>query len=422
MNDPMPYLQALAQIDGPRWLTAGRHTALNRFLAGDWPSRREEAWKYTSLDHLGRQSLHAPQGHDGDLVCGDSATAPSHGLSFIDGRLSCHGTHLPETVAGTLGHLGDTRMVQDHLGRLAGEGILSSLNLALWTDGAWMHVPADRTISVPVFASYAGTEAEAMLHSRTLAVLEHGAEAALVEHFLGCTAAPYWQNAVCEIFLADGARLTHVRVLEEGAAATHTGATHVRLGRGSVYRALHVGLGGQLAHDDVVVHLDQPEGQAHLDALEWTGVRRHADLQLRVNHNARRTTSRITWRGIADGRGHGVFNGHVVVAHDAHVADARQSCRGLLLSGQAEIDVMPRLEIYADDVRCSHGASVGNLDEAALFYLRSRGIPPDVARGLLLLGFAAEALGVLDEPGLGGWLTPRVTRALGQGAGPAGQP
>jgi Fe-S cluster assembly protein SufD len=417
MNNPAPYLEAFQRIDSPEWLAAARDAALARVLATDLPQTRQEDWRYTSLAHIERQSLHAPVARGEETVCVDVTTYPGHVLSFDDGRLSCHGTYLPSTVAGTMAHLGDTPAVREHLGHLAGDNMLSSLNLALWQDGAHLYVPADKQLSVPVFAVYTASEAETMLYPRTLAVLDDGAEAVLVEHFAGHTVWPYWQNTVCEIVLGENAHLTHVRLMEEGDAATHTGGTHVRVGRGAEYHALLVGLGGKLTRHDLTVTLAGEGAQAHVDALEWTPGRRHADLHLRVNHQARHTTSRITWRGIADQRGHAVFDGHVVVEHDAHGTDARQSCRGLLLSPQAEIDAMPRLEIYADDVKCGHGASIGNLDDAAMFYLRSRGIDVPAARALLLQGFAAESLGLMADPRLDGWLMPKVTGALHRRAG-----
>lgn len=417
MKDATPYIEALKHIHTPAWLAAERHAALTRFLAGALPQTGEEDWRYTSLAHLDRQTLHAPEQRGQRPACTDTAAYPGHVLGFGNGQSACHGADLPGAVAGTLAHLGDTQVVHDYLGQLAGDNILASLNLALWQDGARLHVSTGKTLTVPVFAVYSASEAEAMLYPRTLAVLDDGAEAVLVEHFPGHTAWPYWQNAVCEIVLGEQARLTHVRLIEEGAAATHTGSTHVRGGRGSEYRALHVGLGGKLTRHDMHISLVGEGAQASVNALEWADDRHHADLHLRIDHSAERTTSRITWRGIADRRGHAVFDGHVVVGRDAHATDARQSCRGLLLSPQAEIDAMPRLEIYADDVKCGHGASIGNLDEAALFYLRSRGIEPSAARALLLHGFAAEALDVLADPQLGHWLMPKVTAALRRQAG-----
>ena len=421
MTDTHTYVEALSHITAPDWLAEDRKAALEHFLLKGLPKAREEAWKYTSLAHLERQDLHTPASGVVESVCPDASTYPGHVLAFQNGQLGCHGTWLSSQVAGTLHHLGETQVVHEHLGELTGGNALASLNLALWQDGARLYVPAQTRVGTPVFAVYAADEADALLHPRTLAVVEAGGEAVLVEHYLGQTDHNYWQNAVTEIFLAAGARLTHVCVLEEGAGATHTGLTVVRLGPDSDYRALHVGLDGGLARHDLRLELAGKGARARVDGFDLADGRRQTGLHLRVMHHATDTDSRISWRGLAEGRGHAVYDGHVVVEHEAHGTDAKQSCRGLLLSPQAEIDAMPRLEIYADDVKCGHGASVGNLDTEVLFYLKSRGLDADAARRLLLRGFANEALGLLDELHLGDWLNPRLEAALARHDDKVGQ-
>jgi Fe-S cluster assembly protein SufD len=413
------YLDALSLITEPDWLADDRRAALERFVAAGLPNAREEAWKYTSLQHLEQAGLHPPAAGATETVCPDVAVSvyPSHVLAFRNGQLTCHGTWLSNQVAGTLRQLGETPPVYEYLGSLAGGNALASLNLALWQDGTRLCVPAGMALEVPIFAVYAADEADAMLHPRTLAVLEEGSEAVLVEHYLGQTGRTYWQNAVSEIVLAEGARLTHVRLVEEGPGATHTGLTAVRLGRDSEYRALHVGLDGALTRHDMTVALEGAGARIRIDGFDLADGRRHADLHLRVEHRAADTASRITWRGMAAARGRAIFDGHVTVQRTAHRTDAKQSCRGLLLSPHAEVDAMPRLEIYADDVKCGHGASIGNLDRDALFYLQSRGIDAAAARQLLLQGFAAEALGLLDELHLRQWFAPRLEAALSRQGG-----
>jgi Fe-S cluster assembly protein SufD len=416
MTADTPFIEALRRITVPGWPTGERSAALDRFLAAGMPSRHQEAWKHTSLEALERTPLHTPTPGAGEAVCPDIATYPGHALVFQNGQLSCHGTYLAKQIAGTLRHLADTRAVRQHLGKVADDTALASLNLALWQDGARVYLPADEQVSLPIFALYGAAEAEAMLYPRTLAVLEHGAEAILVEHYLGQTDQPYWQDAVTEIVLEDGARLTHLKVIEEGAAATHTSLTAVRLGRDSEYRALHIGLDGALARHEITVDMTGPGATTRIDAFDLADGHRHADLHLRVNHRAPAGTSRITYRGLADDHGRAIFDGHVVVGRAAQQTDARQSCRGLLLSPKAEIDAMPRLEIYADDVKCGHGASVGNLDREALFYLQSRGIDLAQARRMLMQGFATEVLGLLDHAHLRDWLMPRLMAAMARNA------
>jgi Fe-S cluster assembly protein SufD len=217
---------------------------------------------------------------------------------------------------------------------------------------------------------------------------------------------------VTEIVLGEGARLTHIKLAEDSAAATHTGMTVVQQARDSRYHALSINVGGRLTRHDTWVKLDEAGAECQLDGLFIADARRHIDQHLHVEHAAPHTTSRQTWRGIAAGRGRGIFDARVVVQAGAIKADALQSSRNLLLSPHAEIDVKPQLEIYTDDVKCGHGATVGQLDEAEIFYLRSRGIDADTARALLLRGFAGEALGLLKHTGLADWLEPHLIAAL----------
>lgn len=406
------FTEALNHVSDADWLNGIRHDALERYLATGLPDTHREEWKYTSLAHLDRADLHLPEANVSESVCPDVTAYPGHVLLFQNGQLVCHGTYLSEQIAGALHHLGDTPAVHEHLGRIAGTNALSNLNLALWQDGARICVPAGEKLFTPIFAVFGAATPDAMLHPRSLAVLESNSEAVLVEHFIGNTDQPYWRNAVSELVLGEGARFTHIKVVEEGASATHTSLTAVEMGRDSEYRCLHIGLSGQLARHDLTATLTGPGATVRIDAADLADGRRHADLHLKVIHRAPQGTSRITYRGLADQRGQAIFDGHVMVERTAHQTDARQSCKGLLLSPSAEIDAMPRLEIYTDDVKCAHGVSVGQLDHDAIFYLRSRGLDETEARRMLLEGFVGEVLGLLDESGLRDWLMPRVLAAL----------
>jgi Fe-S cluster assembly protein SufD len=408
----IPFAEALEPIAMPGWFADARAQALREFMRDGLPGSGKEDWKYTSLAHLERIALHPPRAHSVATVCPDVAVCLGHILAFLNGQLTCHGTHLANQLAGTLQHLADSQMVRRHLGRVAEGRALVNLNQALWQDGVCLHVPAGIKVHLPVYAQFNADEADAMLHPRTLAVVERDGEAVLVEHFLGQTDSPYWQNAVTEIVLEAGAQLTHIRIVEEGGAATHTGLTAVHQARDSRYHALNLTLGGRVVRHDLDVVLAEEGAQASLDGVFIADGRRGADQHLRVTHHAPRTRSRTLYRGLADGRGRGVFDARVVVHSHAAGADARQSSRNLLLSPHAEIDAKPQLEIYTDDVKCGHGATVGRLDEGALFYLKSRGIDDLTARRLLMESFVGEALGLLQDGGLGDWLMPRLLAHL----------
>ena len=406
----MRYRQALEQTPGAPAQMSARRRALQQFIKHGLPSTREEDWKYTSLDHLERTAWHAPEKAAATL--GDE-DYPGLVVQFGNGRLT--DTASQAGHAYSLAHQADSAPVAQFLGQSADRfsvgTALTQINSALWQDGLWLHVPARYTMPL-LFAVHTAGEADAMLHVRNLIVLEEGAEAVLVEHYRGVPGIPYWNNPVTEIRLGEGARLTHIKLSEESAAATHTRLTMVRQARDSRYHALSINLGGLLLRHDTWVNLNEPGAECRLDGLFIADARRHIDQHLHVEHAAPHTTSRQTWRGIATGRGRGIFDSRVVVQPGAQKADAQQSSRNLLLSPHAEIDVKPQLEIHTDDVKCSHGATVGQLDEAQVFYLRSRGIAADTARALLLRGFAGEALGLLKNAALSDWLEPHLAAAL----------
>lgn len=397
------------ELPPPARLPAPRRAALEDFLSQGLPGPRQEDWRYTPLDHLSRQALHPPRD--------DAETAlipedyPGALLAFLDDRLIWQDTGLPPEVLGSLADAGDLP-VYSLLGTLAGTGALAQLNRALWRDGALLHVPRGVRLRQPVFLRFATGQAGALLHPRVLVRIGAHADAILVEHYLGDTQAPYWRNGVTEVSLEPGARLTHIRILDEGDEATHTGLTAVRQDRDSAYRCLDLSLGGRVCRHELQVHLAGEGARARLDGLFVADGRRHADLHLRVEHAAHHTESATLYRGMAAGRGRGVFDARAVVRPGVSGADARQSSRNLLLSPHAEIDAKPQLEIHADQVKASHGATVGRLDPDALFYLQSRGIAPDEARRLLLAAFANEALGLLEDAGLRDWLAPTLARRL----------
>jgi Fe-S cluster assembly protein SufD len=405
-----PFASALQQLRQPAWLYETRREALAGFLHTGLPQRGVEDWRYTSLAHLDRLGLHLPTPSPDAVVAIDDY--PGVLRASHDDVLVWQDTRLPRSQFGSLYQALRRASLRERFGSLAGPTALAQLNSALWRDGACLAVPANERLRLPVCLRQVAAEREGMLHPRLLVVMETRADAVLVEHFSAETDAPYWRNPVSEIHLAAGARLTHIRLIEEGAEATHTALTVVRLSAGSTYRALDLSLSGRLLRHDLKVELAGEGAAAHLDGLFLVNGRAHADHHLQVSHTAARTTSRMTWRGMAGGRGRGVFDGLVRVAAGALQADAWQSSRNLLLSPQAEIDARPQLEIRTDDVRCAHGATVGQLDADALFYLQSRGIDAASARSLLLNGFANEALALLDDAGLGEWLRPRIEASL----------
>jgi Fe-S cluster assembly protein SufD len=407
---PSLYRQALEHTTGSPHQMALRKVALERFFKHGLPTPRDEDWKYTALDFLDQAELHDPQ-HAAEDWAGEDY--PGIVMRFGNGRLM--DAYSKSIHAHGLADHADTPLVVRYFGLLADTlpsgAALAEINSALWQDGLLLHVPAGWK-AAPLFVVHSASEADAMLHLRHLVVLEAGTEAVLVEHDHGTPDLPYWHNSVTEIVLGEGARLTHLKLDEDSAAATHTSLTLVQQARDSHYHALSLNLGGRVARHDTRVNLNESGAECRLDGLFIADARRHIDQHLHVDHAAPHTASHQIWRGIAAGRGRGIFDARVVVQPGAQKADAQQSSRNLLLSPYAEIDVKPQLEIHADDVKCGHGATVGQLDEAQVFYLRSRGIAADAARALLLRGFAEEALGLLKHTVLADWLEPHLAAAM----------
>lgn len=395
---------AWTDIPSPGALPEQRRNALETYLAQGLPHARQEDWHYTVLDHLTRLPLHPPAGVGAQPVLDE---VPGHDLMFANGYLVQAGSMLPPPILRALQEQ-DLQAIAKGAPRTA----LTMLNAALWRSGGCLEVPRGQRLERPVFLRFATDEADVMSHPRSRIRLGADAEAVIVESYVGATTANYWCNPVTEIELAPGARLTHVRLIEEGTGATHTGLTAVHMERDSTYNLLDLSLTGRVCRHELHLSLAGEGAACRLDGLILTDGRRHSDHHLRVEHAVPRTTSRTCYRGIASGRGRGIFDARVLIRPGADGADARQDSRNLLLSPHAEIDAKPQLEIYADQVQASHGATVGRLSDEALFYLRTRGIELSDARRLLLGAFAGEALGLIQATGLDGWLTPRIDARL----------
>lgn len=388
----------------PETLTGQRRSALESYLMLGLPHSRQEDWHYTALDHLTRLPLHPPAEMDARQVLDE---APGHDLIFAGGRLVEARSILPSPILHAF-----AEHDLDATAAIVPQTALTALNAALWQGGGCLDVPPGLRLQRPVFLRFLSAEAEAMVHPRSRIRLGAGADAMVVESYAGATEANYWSNAVTEIELAPGARLTHLRLIEEGAGATHTGFTAVQMAQDSTYNLLDLSLTGRVCRHELHLRLSGEGAVCRLDGLILADARRHSDHHLRVEHAVPRTASRTCYRGVASGRGRGVFDARVLIRPGADGADARQDSRNLLLSPHAEIDAKPQLEIYADQVQASHGATVGRLSDEALFYLRARGIEPGDARRMLLAAFAGEALGLVQESGLGDWLTPRIEARL----------
>jgi Fe-S cluster assembly protein SufD len=389
------------------WLETQRGRAAAQFAQLGFPTRKDEAWRYTSLEGLLGQTFVpvsepftaldeadigdfvAPQHESYRLVIANGRLVP--GLSRLNGLPpGIRVQSLHEALAAT------PERLSGWLGRAAGEGThaFSALNSALVNDGLFVHVEAGCTVDKPIevlFLSLA-LDDSILAQPRNLVVLESGASATLVERYASPGKSVYFNNALVEVLLEDEARLQHYRVQEESINAYHISSLYVRQAGDSHYAGTCLALGGAWSRTDCNVAFSAGGARSELNGLYVVGDRRFADFHLDVRHSVPDCASRENFKGIVLGRGRAVFDGRILVDKDAQRSDAHLSNANLLLSRNAEVDTKPQLEIYADDVKCSHGTSVGQLDPQQVFYLRSRGIPEAEARKMLCLGFAGEIL------------------------------
>jgi Fe-S cluster assembly protein SufD len=334
-------------------------------------------------------------------------------LVFVNGRfapeLSTPADRMPEGVrvaplsAALAGAAALDDLLDRHLTRVADwqEQTFTALNTALMTDGAVVHVAKEMVVDTPIhllFVSDANA-ARGATHPRTLLVAERHSKATVVESHVGLGDAPYLTNAVTEAVVDDGATLHHYRLQRESRRAFHVGTVDVRQGKDSHFVNFTFTVGAALSRSNVYTLLGGEGCGATLNGLYMLAGEQHGDHQTRIEHAEPNCFSREVYKGLLDGSSHGVFNGKVYVRPEAQKTDGKQENNNLLLSETARVDTKPQLEIFADDVKCTHGATVGRLDETALFYMKSRGVNATVARQLLTYAFAADVLETIElEP------------------------
>jgi Fe-S cluster assembly protein SufD len=397
-------------------LAALRRDAMARFERQGLPTPRTEAWHYTSLANLAQIAFAAPANDAGPVALPEPLLAGAFRLVLVNGRLRPDLAPLPALPPGvSVRSLAEALAADPALARsLAFEDEpMLSLNAALMSDGLLIEVAPGTAVGRPLeLVSWGSAEPDAPVafHPRHLLRLGEGAALTLLESHAGRGA--YWSHPVLQACLERGARLTHVKLQEEAAEAFHLGHGGVRLAAAARYDALVLQGGAALARNGLRIELAGEAAQCSVAGLYLGHGRQHLDNTLEVIHAAPGATSRQLFKGVLADRARGVFQGRIVVERDAQKSDGHQLSRTLLLSDRAEIDTKPELEIYADDVKCSHGAAAGDIDEDALFYLRARGIDRATARRMLIEGFFGELLDEVEDEPLRLALRGRVDRWL----------
>jgi Fe-S cluster assembly protein SufD len=404
-----------------------RKDAIQRFADLGFPTTRLEEWKYTNTAPLARVPFQLGAGGVGayaapfqgpflGLDCSKFVFANGRyyeQLSFVDGS-----HRVVSSMAQVLASPGSEgcRQIEQHLARYAdySNHAFVALNTAFLDDGAVVVIPDGHVAERPICLLFVSTGGDqpVVCHPRVLVLAGRDCQASIVEAYLGPDGSAYFTNAVTEIVAGENAVIDHYKLQQEGDRAFHIATIQVHQDRSSNFHSHSISLGGALVRNDINVVLDGDGAECTLDGLYVESGEQHVDNHTLIDHARPHGSSREVYKGILDGKATGVFNGSVVVRKDAQKTDARQTNKNLLLSESAEINTKPQLEINADDVKCSHGATIGQMDQEAIFYLRSRGIPYEEARNLLIYAFSNEILGRVKDQALRACLENEVFKTL----------
>ena len=427
------YLQAIRsahrdqRVSGVSWLDRLRSSAMERFIELGFPSVKDEEWKYTNVAPLTGIDFNfaAPAAAPFTLAETEIAGVPEtreSQLVFVNGQFRkdlSSVAALPDGViaidlAEAVADERHSETVHQHLGRSAdyvGSGFIA-LNTAFISQGAFIQIPRNITVEPPIHLLFISDGARTASFPRVLIVADENSSATVIENFVSTQETQYLTNAVVEVVLKDAARIEHYKVQRESVEAFHIATTVADLGRGASYDATAITFGAQLSRHDIAVTMDNEGAECWVDGLYLVTTGQHADTHSMIDHRKPNCSSHQLYKGILDGKSRAVFNGKIFVRHDAQKTDAMQTNKNLLLSNEARVDTKPQLEILADDVKCAHGAAVGQIDEDELFYLETRGIHRDLARNLLTYGFAEEVIGKIKIDSIRAQLDKAVLNRL----------
>jgi Fe-S cluster assembly protein SufD len=393
---------------GPRWLQDLRDRGASRFAALGFPTVRDEEWRFTNVAPIAATEFR-PAGTDNirpadaDLADYVYSEAPCR-IVVVDGQFAAELSRADGLPGGVrIGSLAaavteQPEIVQRYLGQLAdfGTKAFTALNTALAADGAYVYVPDGVVLEQPLHLLFVSTASPSsgpiMTTARTLIVAGDRSQLRVVETYAGPRGAKYFTNAVTEIVAGENAVVDHYKVQQESLEAFHVASMHVHAARSATFSSHSFSLGGRLVRNDASALLDGEGAECTLNGLYLADGERLVDNHTTIDHAKAHCPSHEIYKGILGGKARAVFNGKIIVRPDAQKTDAKQTNRALLLSDDASINTKPQLEIFADDVKCTHGAAIGQLDEDAIFYLRARGLTYFEARDMLIHAFAGDIL------------------------------
>jgi Fe-S cluster assembly protein SufD len=396
---------------GPRWLQEARDKAAARFAALGFPTVREEEWRFTNVAPIASKEFRTagPVAVSMDQIDSLPYGQSPYRLVLVNGRFSAelsrlhdlpHGVRAGSLAAAATGH-------EDVIARSYAQAAdyhsraFVALNTALAGDGAYLYIPDGAIVEAPIEIMYvtAGDAAAfEMVQGRALIVAGERSQSRIVETWVSLRGGTYFTNAVTEVFAGQSAVVDHYKVQQEGLDAFHIATMQITAQRSSNVSSHSFSLGGKLVRNDVGALLDGEGAEVTLNGLYLADGDRLVDNHTTIDHAQAHCPSHEVYKGILAGRARAVFNGKIFVRPDAQKTDAKQTNKALLLTDEAQVNTKPQLEIFADDVRCTHGAAIGQLDEDALFYLKARGIPALDARNMLIHAFAGDVLnGIRSE-------------------------
>ena len=390
------------------WIIALRREGFDEFAEAGFPTTHDEDWRFTNVSVIAKSRFELAD-HETAIAAGDlekfGTTAFECCLVFVNGRYSAKLSRIPAMPKGvTVGGLAEqievgNAVAREHLGKYLNfrRDAFAALNTAFIDDGAFLHVPRNTVADKPIYLLYVSAPgaASVMDHPRNLFIVEENSQATIVEDYVsleGTEAHPSFSNAVSELVAGESAVVSHTMIVRESEKTFNVSTLRIQQARSSNVSTHSVLLGGALIRNNVHPVLAGEGAECLINGLFMANGRQHMDNYMLVEHASPHCNSRQFYNGILNGNAHGVFHGRIIVHKDAQKTDAKQTNRNLLLCDDAQIDTKPQLEIYADDVKCTHGATIGQVDETALFYLRSRGLDESSAKHLLLQAFANECL------------------------------
>ncbi|MDP3562727.1 MAG: Fe-S cluster assembly protein SufD [Legionellaceae bacterium] len=430
MSECTDFYQQQAQrlVSATDWLASLQKDALTDFVQLGFPSRDDEDWKYTSTDSFLKQSFVQPPASEhldkhavAVVATGRQTDAPvGMKIALVNGVVialdSLAKSLPPGVIVQPLNQAihEHPEKIKPYLGKiLQHEHGFQALNTAMLGFGLFIYVPQNVCLAEPLLLTHWQTTADQATFLRHVIVAETGSSLCVIEDYQGEATSSYFTNTMTEVYAAPQAKVTHYKIQRESKLAYHVGHIAVKQAASSQFDSHLVSLGGQWSRSDVTIHLSESNARCLLNGIYATADGQHMDHHTLINHTVPDCFSEQDYKGILTGHSRAVFNGKVFVAQKAQRTQAKQQNKNLLLSKTAEIDTKPQLDIYADDVTCTHGATVGQLDEEALFYFATRGIDAAEASRYLIQAFAASNLQAINHSPLSSWMSGLLSHQIG---------